>query len=656
MVTTTSPIIDTPEVWRERFGEAAVREALGLVHRHHLPERIALAALVSTAGGEQDGDPMIQPLLQESHRLAALAAQAEGDRAALVISAVNDPEALFVLLIAAVLRLHALKDAPDESRRAEAEAVFALHAPLANRLGLGQLKWTLEDLALRYAEPEAYREIARRLEERRADREAYIQRVMTELREALEEAGIPAQISGRPKHIYSIWRKMQRKNKRFEELFDVRAVRVLVDTVDQCYAALSVVHARWPFIPGEYDDYIAAPKANDYQSLHTAVVGPEGKTVEVQIRTHEMHAHAELGVAAHWRYKEGAAAAAGLERRIEQLRARLAGGPAPEGEGPVHVLTPKGEVIALPSGATPLDFAYRIHTEVGHRTRGAKVDGRMVPLSTPLRSGQRVELILTKEPAPSRDWLRPENGYLATSRARAKVRAWFKRQLRDEHRRAGREALVRELGESPAAEALATVARRHNFTDPDDLYAAVGRGELGVRQVANALRRLAEPEDDHAPPLPETAPPREGGEPPRGVIVLGVTDLLTRLAGCCRPLPGDPVRGYISRGRGVTVHRADCPNLRRLDPERLVEVSWGEAYGTFQADIDVRAVDRAGLLRDLTSILAAQDINVLAAHTHTDRRREAHLRLTLELSDRDQLQRVLPRLAAIPAVMDVRRV
>ena len=630
-----------PEAW-ERAGEA-----LALSRELGLPDEVALAALTLE---EDTGD---DPWVAEARRLRDLAAQAEDERATLVLSSAEEPTALFVLLIHALLRLRRLKTAPEVERRAGARAAFDLYAPLANRLGLGRIKWELEDLGLRYAEPQVYADIARRLEERRTDREAYIARVVAELTEALREAGIPAQVSGRPKHIYSIWRKMQRKHKRFEELFDVRAVRVLVDTVDQCYAALSVVHARWPFIPGEYDDYIAAPKANRYQSLHTAVIGPGGKTLEVQIRTHEMHAHAELGVAAHWRYKEGARAAEGLEQRIQQLRARLRGEPEPEAPGPVHVLTPKGEVIALPPGATPLDFAYRIHTEVGHRTRGAKVDGRIVPLNTPLKSGQRVELVLARESAPSRDWLRPENGYLTTARARAKVRQWFKQQLRSEHVLAGREALARELaGEAaPPHDALAAAARRCNLRDVDDLYAAVGRGELGVRQVANLLRRPPEAED--ALPTQGAAPAPEAG---RGLVVLGVSDLLTRLAGCCRPLPGDPVRGYISQGRGVTVHRADCPNLARLDPERLVDVAWGEADRRLPADIVVRAQDRAGLLRDVSSVLAALDINVLGANTHSDRRtREAHLRLTLEVADREQLDRALARLAQIPDVLEARR-
>ena len=635
--------------WAEaRPPEARERaaEALALSRELGLPDEVALAALTLD---EASGDA---PLVAEARRLRDLAAQAEDERATLVLSSAEEPAALFVLLIHALLWLRHLKTAPEDERRAGAEAAFGLYAPLANRLGLGRIKWELEDLALRYAEPQAYADIARRLEERRADREAYIARVVAELTETLHEAGIPAQVSGRPKHIYSIWRKMQRKHKRFEELFDVRAVRVLVDTVDQCYAALSVVHARWPFIPGEYDDYIAAPKANRYQSLHTAVIGPEGKTLEVQIRTHEMHAHAELGVAAHWRYKEGARAAEGLEQRIQQLRARLRGEPEPEAPGPVHVLTPKGEVIALPAGATPLDFAYRIHTEVGHRTRGAKVDGRITPLNTPLKSGQRVELVLAREPAPSRDWLRPEGGYLTTARARAKVRQWFKQQLRAEHILAGREALARELaGEPPAPETLAEAARRYNFRDVDDLYAAVGRGELGVRQVANLLCRPPETADAIATRAPSALP--EGG---RGLVVLGVSDLLTRLAGCCRPLPGDPVRGYISQGRGVTVHRADCPNLARLDPERLVDVAWGEPDRSLPADVIVRAQDRAGLLRDVSSVLAALDINVLGANTHSDRRtQEAHLRLTLEVAGREQLDQALARLAQIPDVLEARR-
>ncbi len=585
------------------------------------------------------------------------------DRQWLLLALLDDIRVVFVLLAHQVLLMRGLKQHPPEQQRQIAAQTRSLFAPLANRLGIARLKWELEDLAFRYLEPVRYHEIARALEERRSDRERYIEQVVEQLRQALREAGIEAEVYGRPKHIYSIWRKMQRKQLDFDQLYDVRALRVMVDTLEQCYGALAVVHGLWHFIPGEYDDYIAAPKPNGYQSLHTAVVGPGEKTLEVQIRTRAMHRHAELGVAAHWRYKEGGRHDASLESRIESLRALIRGegdGLAPPATADIYVLTPQGRVVELPAGATPLDFAYRVHTELGHRCRGARVDGQMVPLTTPLRSGQQVEILTAKQARPSRDWLNPELGYLKSRRARAKVRHWFKQQYRDEHIAAGRAALQRELGKARVAELdLAALATQFNYQEADDLLAALGRGELGLHSLHNAIARDEHvPEDAQALPAPV---PRTAASQDEPGHFIGVEGLLTKLARCCKPMPGDDIVGYVTQGRGVSIHRRDCRNLAHLikrHPRRLLEVDWVVgSRGHYPVDVEVEAMDRPGLLRDVTSVLAGEEVNVLAANTHSNRQRHtARMRLSLEVADGAQLRRVLARLLQVHSVFEARRV
>ena len=584
------------------------------------------------------------------------------DRQWLLLALLEDMRVVFVLLAHQVLLMRGLKERPPEQQRQIAAQTRGVFAPLANRLGIARLKWELEDLAFRYLEPDHYHAIARALEERRSDRERYIEQVVAQLRQALREAGIEAEVYGRPKHIYSIWRKMQRKQLDFDQLYDVRALRVMVDTLEQCYGALAVVHGLWRFIPGEYDDYIAAPKPNGYQSLHTAVIGPGDKTLEIQIRTRAMHRHAELGVAAHWRYKEGGRHDATLEHRIENLRAliRGAGGndsPVRGASADIYVLSPQGRVVELPAGATPLDFAYRIHTELGHRCRGARVDGQMVPLSTPLRSGQQVEILTAKQARPSRDWLNPELGYLKSRRARAKVRHWFKQQYRDEHIAAGRAALQRELGKARAAELdLAALATQFNYRTADDLLAALGRGELGLRSLHNAIVR-GQGAPANETPSGQRAPASQAG----AARFSGADGLLTKLARCCKPMPGDAIVGYVTQGRGVSIHRRDCRNLAHLSkrhPQRLLDVDWTAGpRGHYPVDVEVEAMDRPGLLRDVTSVLAAEEVNVLAANTHSNRQRHtARMRLSLELADGAQLRRVLGRLLQVHSVFEARRV
>jgi GTP pyrophosphokinase len=503
---------------------------------------------------------------------------------------------------------------------------------------------------------------------------------MQRLQEEFAGHGIEATISGRPKHIYSIWRKMQRKGVDFDRILDVRAVRVLVDSIADCYAVLGIVHGLWPHIPGEFDDYIATPKTNMYRSLHTAVIGPDQRPLEVQIRTYEMHDHAERGVAAHWRYKEDRRHDSELERRVEWMRHWLelkegADDPAfierfksefqPER---VYVLTPQGRVVELPRGATPLDFAYAVHTDIGHRCRGAKVDGRIVQLTQALRSGQTVEILTAKEGGPSRDWLSPHQGYLKTAKALNRVRAWFKQQDYEQHVAAGRAAIEREATRLSAARPdLDKAAAQLKQRSAADLLAAVGRGEVSAQHVvqsAQEARRGAEPEPP-ASERPRKAPQRaaDTGAAHGLVIVEGVGDLMTHMARCCKPLPADPIVGYITRGRGITVHRRDCRVITEVTDDqqaRLVEVRWNEqglaAAGAFDVDVVVIAADRKGLLRDVSSVFTDEEVPVVAVQTQSDRRTEqATMRFTAEISNLAQLRRIMARLGQLPDVIDVRR-
>jgi len=582
-----------------------------------------------------------------------------------------------VVLIKLADRLHnmrTLRFLDEERQRRIARETLDIYAPLANRLGIWQVKWELEDLSLRYLERDAYHRIAALLDGRRIDRERHIELVKERLSKAFAAAGIRADISGRPKHIYSIWRKMQRKNVDFHQIFDVQAVRVLVESTAECYAALGIVHTLWHHVPHEFDDYIANPKSNNYRSLHTAVIGPEGRAVEVQIRTREMHEHAELGIAAHWRYKEGARYDHGFEKKVAWLRQLLEWKeeePSADEfvdrfksesvEERVYVLTPQGQVIDMPAGATVLDFAYHIHTDVGHRCRGAKVNGRIVPLAYELSSGEQVEVLTGRKVAPSRDWLNPHLGYLKTSRARAKVRHWIKQQDRDINIAAGRSSLERELHRlGLSTSGLSEVAERLKFGDPDSMMAALGRGDLQTHQVVSAVMGLAE--DGQEQPI---AFARQARRPAQGKTgddfrILGVGNLLTQAARCCHPVPNDVIVGYITRGRGVTIHRRDCANILRLkdeDRERLIDVEWGDAPDRlFPVDIQIQAYDRPGLLRDVSAVLANDKINVLGMHTLTDKTDMiATMELNAEVTDMGQLSRVLSRIGQLPNIIEVKR-
>jgi GTP pyrophosphokinase len=589
------------------------------------------------------------------------AAQLEALRK-MLLAMVQDVRVVLIKLADHTQELRCLARSEDEPlRREAAELAHDIFAPLANRLGVWQLKWEIEDLAFRILEPGTYKRIARLLDEKRVDRERYIEGVLALLKGELARAGVPAEVTGRPKHIFSIYKKMQSKRVDFEVLYDVRAVRILVDSVKDCYAALGLVHHLWSPIPREFDDYIARPKSNSYRSLHTAVIGPEGKALEVQIRTHEMHQQSELGVAAHWRYKEGLREDKGYDEKIAWLRQILEWKDDVSDLGElaeqfktglfaetVYVLTPQGKVIDLPKGATPVDFAYHVHTDLGHRCRGARVDGAMVPLNTPLRNGQQVEILPAKQGGPSRDWLNPQLGFLKSQVARAKVRQWFNRQNYESAVAQGRAALDKDLQRHGVTGLnLERLAGELGYAKLNDFLADLGRGKIGPKQLQDALRGGAEP----APPREPLVPRKPRAAAQGGVLVVGVDKLLTLPAKCCKPAPPDPIVGFVTRGRGVTVHRASCANVKRLAAERLVTAEWGEARGaTFPVDIEVEAVDRTGLLRDISEVLSRERINVTATHS-SSADFAARMRFTLEVNELAQLQRVLGLIREVRGVM-----
>jgi GTP pyrophosphokinase len=589
----------------------------------------------------------------------------------LLLAIVRDLRVVPILLARHLARLRVADQRPQAQRLALAQLTRDIHAPLANRLGIWQLKWELEDLAFRHLEAGTYQRIARLLDDKRRGREQYVESVKAQLRDALAAQGVVAEVAGRPKHIYSIWKKMQKKDVPIGELYDLRALRVLVDDIPACYAALGVVHATWMPLPSEFDDYIARPKRNDYRSLHTAVIGPEGKTVEVQIRTHEMHAQAELGVAAHWKYKEGGGSRgsdAAMEKRIAWMR-RLLEAPSEDGgllreldselvEDRVYVLTPRGEVIDLPQGATPLDFAYHVHTEVGHRCRGAKVDDRIVTLDHVLRSGDRVEILTGKVAEPRRDWLVVANGFLASPRSREKVRSWFHKLDRARNLQAGRELLDKELRRLGLLRAdLAPVLAKFNAASDDDLYVLVALGDVGPHQVGRLLlereRAQHEPEDATHVPVKARSTRR-----PSGFTVEGMDNLLVQPARCCQPLPGEAIVGYLTRGRGVSVHRRQCATFLRLSlaqPQRVLPVEWGTRGSGNEVDVVIAALDRKWLLKDVTTLIAQEGAHVTSIRSDAGRAGRTVLRLRLRVDDFGQLGALLGKLNGVSGVEDARR-
>lgn len=593
----------------------------------------------------------------------------------MLVALVDDVRVALIKLAERTCAIRAVKDIPQR-RYKVAREVADVYAPLAHRLGIGHIKWELEDLSFRYLQPEAYKKIAKLLDEKRLDRQSYIDQVMAESRAALEKVDIHADISGRAKHIYSIWRKMQRKGIGFSQVYDIRAVRILVPEVKDCYAALGIVHGLWRNIPNEFDDYIANPKDNGYRSLHTAVIGPGGKVLEVQIRTKAMHEEAEFGVCAHWLYKGADSKAKTInsyEEKIAWLRQVLewheetgAVGDVQEqfsvAQDRVYVFTPDGHVVNLAQGATPLDFAYHIHTEVGHRCRGAKVNDRIVPLTYVLQTGERVEILTGKENAPRRDWMQPNLGYLVSPRARAKVQAWFRQQAREDNFNAGRNLIEKEFKRLALTSLdYKSVAERLRFNTVDDMYVAAGAGDISAAQVLHAAQGLllGEQKTGMLPFVPRLK--QASKEPRDAVHISGVGNLLTHMAGCCKPLPGDAIIGYITVGRGVSVHRQDCQKVLQLqyaEPERIIEVGWGAGeQATYPVEVSILAYDRQGLLRDITQLLSAERANVLALNTISDvANNTATMRLTLEITGLDVLSELLARLNSMPNIISAARV
>jgi GTP pyrophosphokinase len=574
-----------------------------------------------------------------------------------------------VVLIKLADRLHNMRTLgafPASKRRRIAQETLDIFAPLANRLGIWQIKWELEDLSFRYTNPEKYKEIAEQLAERRESREAEIQEISKAISKLVAASGTKVEISGRSKHIYSIYHKMMEKGKSFDLVRDVRGIRLIVPDVAACYTVLGLIHTHWRPIPGEFDDYIAAPKDNFYQSLHTVIIYDDGKPVEVQIRTHEMDENAEIGIAAHWRYKEGGERGK-YDERINWLRRVMEWKQDVDDaqefvdsmktdvfKDRVYIFTPHGDIIDLPAGSTPIDFAYHVHTTVGDRCRGAKVNNKLVPLDYTLKTGEQVEILTAKQGGPSRDWLNPNLGLVRTQRARSKIKAWFKKQNREQNVTQGKEMLEHEIQRLGLAElddsGLKALAQNYGRT-PEELYDALGCGDLTIGRVVNKLLEAKESDD-----ILVVVPASSETVPTEAITVLGLKGLLTAMARCCNPTPGDEIIGYITRGHGATIHRQDCPNILRIkDRERLVKVSWGENVRTYPVPIRIRAFDRQGLMGDITTLLNSESVNIVDVQVGISKNL-ADLRLVIEVRDIAQLSRMLARIENLPNVLEAQRV
>ncbi len=576
-----------------------------------------------------------------------------------------------VVLIKLADRLHNMRTLgfmPDHKRKRIAKQTLEIFAPLANRMGIWQIKWELEDLSFRHTEPEKYKEIASHLDSRREIRERQIKSIVIGLEKILAREGIKAKVFGRPKHIYSIYRKMMSKNKPFEMVRDVRAVRVLVPSVPDCYSTLGLIHTHWRPLPNEFDDYIAAPKENYYQSLHTAVIHDDGRPIEIQIRTEEMHESAEYGIASHWRYKEGGSSqSSSYNQRIDDIRRMMEWRTDVEDatefvesmktdvfQDRVYIFTPNGDIIDLPAGSTPIDFAYHIHTDVGHRCRGAKVNGKLVPLSYELKTGEQVSILTAKRGGPSRDWLNANLGLVKTQRAKSKMRVWFRKQNREQNIIQGRTLLEKELQRIGVKEKtnFEKLAREMGYRSVEDLSLALGHGDLSINAI---IPQLPDDEQETEELLPSTKSPVSGTEATDAIKVVGLKGLLTHVAKCCNPTPGDEIVGYITRGRGASIHRSDCPNiLRTNDRERLVKVSWGSQERTYPVPIHVTAFDRSGLFGDISHVLSNDGVNIIDANVKVDKG-IAEIRLVIEVIDIKELSRLLARIENIPNVLEAQR-
>lgn len=650
-----------------------------ILYRAVREEKLPLQTVADQFGAD------IGRMIEGVMRMAAMSRVVSGDSPVLgqaeaqkdnirkmLVALVDDVRVALIKLAERTCAIRAVKNNPAKRYRVARE-VYDVYAPLAHRLGIGHVKWELEDLSFRYLQPVAYKKIAKLLDEKRLDRQRYINDVINTLSQTLSANGIHAELSGRAKHIYSIWRKMQRKGIGFSQVYDIRAVRILVPEVKDCYAALGLIHGLWRNIPNEFDDYIASAKDNGYRSLHTAVIGPDGKVLEVQLRTFTMHDEAEFGVCAHWRYKgSDSQGGSSYEDKIAWLRQVLdwheeTGAGASEvaehfsrAQDRVYVFTPDGHVVNLAQGSTPLDFAYHIHTEVGHRCRGAKVNGRIVPLTYVVNTGDQIEILTGKDSAPRRDWLQLSSGYLKSTRARAKVQTWFKQQAREDNVAAGR-ALIEKIFKRLALNSLdyKAVSKYFGYRAVDDMYAVVGAGDISAAQVISAAQQLFEGRTEPPAITPTIHKPHKTAND--DVMVRGVGNLLTHFAGCCKPLPGDLITGYVTQGRGVSIHRQDCPKLLQLqfsDPERIIEVSWGDTpRETYPVEIEIKAYDRSGLLRDITAMLANARIDVAAVNTLSDKKSNtATMKLTLEITGLNALGTLLSKFSKLPNVLSAERV
>ncbi len=647
---------------RNQFGETTAQLVDGVTKLDKLP-RVSRSDL--TPEDDLEDDEKATPE-QQSIKKQKLAIEALRK----TFLAMNDD--IRVVLIKLADRLHNIRTLgftkPAKQRRI-AQETLDIFAPLANRLGIWQMKWELEDLAFRYVNPEKYREIAEQISERRSVREAQIEQISARLQDLLNQAGIKAEVTGRPKHIYSIYKKMEKKHKDFNGVNDIRAMRVFVNDIPACYSALGIIHTHWRPIPGEFDDYIASPKDNFYQSLHTAVRYDDGFPLEVQIRTHEMHNNAEFGIAAHWRYKEDTKQDQKYEKHIQWLRSLMEWRQEVEDaqefvesmksdvfQDRVYVFTPRGDIIDLPGGSTPIDFAYRVHTDIGHRCRGAKVEGKLVSLDYALKTGESVQILTTKQGGPSRDWLNDSLGLVKTQSARSKIKVWFKKQDREQNLTQGRELLEKEFQRLAAGEInLENLARSLNFKHPEDLFVAIGTGDIAISKVVSMISEEELPLDEIVPSAPKSTTTATDA-----VAVVGLKGILTTISKCCNPTPGDPIIGYITRGRGASIHRQDCPNmLRHKERDRMVQLSWGEAIRTYPVPIRVIAFDRQGLMGDISTLLNSENINIIdvGVKVKQDSAKAdiANIRIEIEIRNIVQLSRILKRIENLPNVLEAQR-
>ena len=645
---------------RRDFGDTIAALVDGVTKLTHLP-RVSRGDQHAESGDNGQDEVLIAPaLLGRKEDIVAETLRKT------FLAMGEDVRVMFIKLADRLHNMRTLSHMPEHKRKRIAQETLDIFAPVANRLGIWQIKWELEDLGFRYVNPEKYKEIAELLTEKRPDREAQLESIKENMVKLLEQNNIKAEISGRPKHIYSIYKKMQKKDKPFDMVRDVRAVRLIVPDVPACYAALGVIHTTWRPIPGEFDDYIAAPKDNFYQSLHTAVFYDDKRPLEVQIRTHEMHLNAEYGIAAHWQYKEGSKHAdKNYEKLINSLRSKMEWGSDVHDanefveslrsdvfQDRVYNFTPRGDIIDLPAGSTPIDFAYHVHTDIGHCCRGARVNGKLVPLYQELKTGDQVEILTAKRGTPSRDWLNVNLGLVRTQRARSKIKVWFKKQEDEQNLAQGRDGLEKELQRLGVKEInFEKMARELNYKTPEEMFIELGNGDLSVNKVIKQFSQHEEADE-----IFEVNPTIKTTTSTNVIEVVGLKGMLSSMARCCNPMPGDPVVGFITRGRGATIHRQDCPNiLQTKDRERLLQVGWGHVENTYPVPIQIKAYDRQGLVSDISNLLSDESINIADVKVNVNRSM-ADLRLIIEVKDLAQLSRVLARIENLPNIMEAHRV